>query len=516
VIVRLRDHLVGVMFGKAIVPPSNVLGLALPFVAGVVLAIVVLQGRDRSVYTTSARRGNAGFAVATLVALYGLVAALAWLPPAVGLIPLVVAPFLGLRFRRSLPAAFTLIPLEAQDGRAAIDVDAGAAAAWAPSRPRGGFVESLRRNLSILHVLSRGIAPGQLIEIPALLAFGYPFIVLWGVLVSGVAFSENFRYWMLFLTAYLLYAFLPAPMVQLYAFDSLPISRRRLFAFIVLPVLLLMSLGYGAGWTARWLRGEPAPRVKFQEAVSESLVPPYPFQPAMVRVPVEYCRVAWDGMPPETGSSWGESHPAWTIPLFKGSTAVLYSPFSTPEGSSPEFVALQISRAVEAIYGRSVAPSEIMSRYLEVDDRGIVVPSKAGGLTLLHDYPDLTESRRVSDFPIFMLLTTVLYLFTSSLYLRSYRATVPHGRRMVIFFVLGGWLFAMHVALTGLFITRVVRETVFSGLLTIFAQRMTDFLPGGSFAVWIVCALLFWAAYRIAESEFDRVEAPVPRGKPDA
>jgi len=345
-IVRLRDRLVATIADKAIVPPSDVLGLALPLVAGLVLAIVVLQGRDRSLYTTSARRGNAGFAVATLVALYGLVVALAWLPPALGLIPVVVAVVLGLYFRRSLPAAFTVVPLEAQDGRAAIDAGAGAgaAAAWAPSGPRGGFVERLRRNLAIFHILSRGIAPGQLVEIPALLAFGYPFILVWGVLVSGVAFSEDFRYWMLFLTgvlvsgvafsedfrywmlfltAYLLYAFLPAPMVQLYALDSLPVSRRRLFAFIALPILLLMSLGYGAGWTVGWIRGEPAPRVEFQEAVSESLVPPYPSQPAMVRVPVEYCRVAWNGQPPENGSPWGESHPAWTIPLFKGSTAVL-------------------------------------------------------------------------------------------------------------------------------------------------------------------------------------------------
>jgi hypothetical protein len=87
---------------------------------------------------------------------------------------------------------------------------------------------------------------------------------------------------------------------------------------------------------------------------------------------------------------------------------------------------------------------------------------------------------------------------------------------LVIFFVLLGWLFAMHLALTLLFITRVVRELVFSGLPTIFTKRMTDILPGGILAVWIVCAVLIWAAYRIAESEFERVEAPVPRGKPDA
>ena len=62
----------------------------------------------------------------------------------------------------------------------------------------------------------------------------------------------------------------------------------------------------------------------------------------------------------------------------------------------------------------------------------------------------------------------------------------------------------------------MVRETVVSGLLTIFVDRLTGFLPGGTFALWIVCALLAWAAYRIAESGFERVEAPVPRGKPDA
>jgi hypothetical protein len=516
VIVRLRDGLVAVILDDAPIPPSNLLSLSMPLVATVVLAVVLLQGRDPSLQTTSARRGNARFAVTTVVALYGLVVALAWLPAAVTLVPLVVAVVLALRFRRSVPEAFAVVPREAQDVAATPDAAAGPADDWTPSRPRGSLLDRFRRNLSIVHVLSRGIGPGQLIEIPALLAFGYPFIAIWGVMISGMIFSESFWCWMLILTAYLLFAFLPAPMMQLYVFDPLPVSRRRLFACIVLPVLLLLSLGHGAGWIAGRLLDEPAPRVKFQEAVSESLVPPYPLQPAMVRVPVEHCRIAWNGRPPDNDSPWGESHPPWTIPLIRGGNAVLYSPFSTPEGSSPEFVALQISRAVETVYGRSVPPSEIMARYLEVDDGGTVVPSKAGGLTLRHDYPDLVEPRRVTSFPLYMLLTTVLYLFTSCVYLRSCRVTVSHRRRLVLFFALLGSMFALHLALTALFLTRVVRETVVSGLLKIFAKWLTEVLPGGTVGVWIVCALLFWGTYRTAESEFERIEAPLPARSPEA
>jgi hypothetical protein len=508
-IVRARDGLIAALFEGAPVPPSDLPALALPLVASLVLGIVLLQGRDRSLQTTSARRGNARFAVATVVALYVLVVVLDSLPPLAAMVPLAAAIALGLQFRRTLPEAFTVAPREAQDG-AAVDADGAAAETWAPSRARGSFGERLGRNLTIFHVLSRGIAPGQLIAIPALLAFGYPFILFWGVLVSGAAFSESFRNWMLVLTAYLLFAFLPAPMAQLYVFDPLPVSRRRLFALIVLPVVGLLSLGYAAGWATGRLFDARQERVAFQEAVSESLVPPYPLKTPAVRVPVEHCLIAWNGRPPAVGSPWGESHPPWSMPLRKGGTAVLYSPFSAPEGSSIGFVALQISRAVEAVYGASVPPSEIESRYLEVDERGIVVPVKAGGLPLLHDYPDLVEPRRVTSFPIFMLFTAALYLLTSCIYLRLYRATVTNRRRLVIFFVLSGALFALHLALMALFVMRVVRELIFSGLMTIFSRWLTDLLPGGAIAVWVLCALLFWGIYRVAESEFERVEVPVP------
>jgi hypothetical protein len=365
-------------------------------------------------------------------------------------------------------------------------------------------------------VLSRGVAPGQLLAIPVLLVFGYPFIVLWGVLISGAVLSESFGYWMLFLSAYLLFAFLPAAMAQLYALDPLPLSRRRIFALIVVPLLLLLSAGYGAGWTAVRLLGEPSPRVRFQEAASEGVVPPYPSQPATVRVPAGLCRIAWDGQPPQNVSPWGEAHPPWTVPLVSGGTAVLYSPYSTPEGSSPEFVALQISRAVEAVYGKSIPPSEIQTRYLEVDDQGAVVPRKAGGLTLRHDYPDLIARRGVPRFPVFMLITLVLYLLTSSVYFRSYRVTVSDRRRLVIFFTLGGCLFVLHLVLTVLFITRAIREVAFSGVMTIFTHAMTTFLPGGVFTLWVVCALLTWGVYRFAESRFERVEAAMPARKQEA
>jgi hypothetical protein len=42
------------------------------------------------------------------------------------------------------------------------------------------------------------------------------------------------------------------------------------------------------------------------------------------------------------------------------------------------------------------------------------------------------------------------------------------------------------------------------------AKWLTDVLPGGVVGVWAVCALLAWGVYRVAESEFRRVEAPLP------
>jgi hypothetical protein len=52
---------------------------------------------------------------------------------------------------------------------------------------------------------------------------------------------------------------------------------------------------------------------------------------------------------------------------------------------------------------------------------------------------------------------------------------------------------------------------VYIGFWKAFIRVLGEALPGGSIAVWVICALLFLAAYRLIEKQFKRIEMPVER-----
>jgi hypothetical protein len=484
--------------------------LVLPAAAGLILAFVVLQGMGPTVYRVPTGGRQVWFVAGSLFGSLALILALGALPRVVAVVPLAVAALLAVQGYRALPLAFTLVPAEAEPGaerRRAAELRADPRAErWkVPTGAAGRLRGRLLLHARILYILSLGIAPGQLLRIPPAL-FMVPFLVFWGAVISIGFFRGEI------LTAYLLFTALAAPMAQLHLLDPLPVSRRLLCAHLLLPGLLIASLGYGIGRVVITARSEPTDRVRFQETHQENFCPPYPLPVAMVRVPTGYCRIAWDG-PPENGSPWGESHEAWSLPLYKGSRAVFYSPYSTTEGSSIEFVALQISRAVEAVYGESVSPEEIRERYLDVDLEGRVVPKQAAGLSLLKDNPGWEARPERSQFPIVITAVGLSFFLMAVVYFRTFRATLTDRARKLVFFGLLAVALIVHIAPFVLFITRWTRPLVASGLTKEFIDWSAETLPGGGPALWVLCALLLLAGYRLTRSRFERIEVPVPRSE---
>jgi hypothetical protein len=48
-----------------------------------------------------------------------------------------------------------------------------------------------------------------------------------------------------------------------------------------------------------------------------------------------------------------------------------------------------------------------------------------------------------------------------------------------------------------------------TGFWKILARNLTEAFPGGIVVLWLVCFLLLAVAYRVAENQFERVEAPL-------
>jgi hypothetical protein len=437
-----------------------------------------------------------------------LIPTLAVLPPLTALVPFVFALGIGFRTYRSVPPAFMLNPIDAfPTGTAVASGHIGADADRIDTQAWTGIEAGYARGMRFGWFLFRLLYGKPAFSAYMFLGF-YPLLILLGVIFSGfMAVWQDLELpqltW-LFLAAYLLVSSLPAQIMQLHLILALPISRKRVFACLALPGLLAMSFGYGAGNSGTALMQSSRLMVRFQKE-SSSLLPAYPLPYPMVRVPAQYFEVAWNGQVPDNGSPWGESHTAWQDPLYRGSRIRVYSPFSTPKDSSPRFVALQISKAIQAVYGAAVPHEQVRDRYLEVKDN-LGVGLKDGGALLLRDYPNLKLRGEIPLFPVLMLVIGGTWLLMAALYFRACRARVSDAGRKVVYYGMLAFALAVNIAPVPLTITGISRLEVGEAFTRVLIRNTTASLPGGTAVVWVICALLLFGAYRLANTQFKRIE----------
>ncbi len=239
----LRERWVVRLVAGAPVPEVTSLWVVLAAGAGVVLACALLQAWRTPLYRIPYSRGYAVWTLCVLAAMLAAVMALTVVHPLWLFVPMLASLVIALPGVRSLPGGFTLVPRTAQLRRrqAASPDDA-------PLASREHRAGRWFRDWTVFLILSRGIAPGQLWRVPVTLWLGMPVCFGWGVLLSGVLLGDA-QVWIgiILLTPYILFAFLLAPLTQLSLLDPLPIPRRKLFAHIVLPPLVVLTAGYAAG-----------------------------------------------------------------------------------------------------------------------------------------------------------------------------------------------------------------------------------------------------------------------------
>ncbi len=478
--------------------------LALPCSAMLLLVVVLLQNCNAPLHRIPHRKKFRSYAALMLAAGYVLILLLSNQRLPVSLIVVALALFIAYRTYRSVPPSFTVAAHEPGSRK---NADSTLPSAWVEISGRGRGA-----GRSFVLVLTR--AAFQIMSKKRFgLVLAYLFLVLWGLVISGyigkkLGWNEDLALYYITLTLYTLLVPLLSPLARMYPLDPLPISRRLLFAFLVWPSVLALSAGYAAGWLALPAAGEAA-LVQFQRRESPCQFPPYPLKYPAVRVPAQYCRIAWDGKVPQNTSPWGESHDAWQMPLFRGSRIKVFSPFSTPRESSATFVALQLSRAVEAVYGRIIPSEVIRDRYLVDTEAGVVL--KEEEIPLLRDYQELRPPGIVHFYPTLALVVVVASLALMIVYLRTCRASLGDWVRKATFVGILSGTMALHLAFLVSFMTGFIRPDAASTFWRVFVYRASLALPGGELAVWFICVLVLAGVYRLTEGEFQRIELPTPR-----
>ena len=470
-------------------------GLCVQLAAIWFLAVMAMQS-----YRTDLRKptGRKAFltSLAIAVGILALAAILAGRSRSLTIAPIVLGVILGYRSLRRLPKCLSLLPLEGS-----IEESTGAAApelaqTSESSQPSERMVSHRASRMliarALFHTPPWGAATGWI----ALL-----FVAGLGFLVSGVLGAwqpdADVRLWAATMTVYMLLAFFAPLTFRLPALDPLPVSRRLLFALLVLPAVFSLMLGYGVGWLTQKYFGDNTRTVQYRVEM------PYYW----VSVPYAHLEVAWDGEVPELTSPWGETHPASSSSLYRGSKAALYSPFNTPEESSAAFEALLTSRAIESVHGTSIPHEEILERYFEVDG-GHLVGLKRGGLNLEEDYPNLGRPVAQRQFLALMALVLVPWFLLLAVFLRTFRAALSDRARQVTFWSLLGFCILLMVGQVAMAVTGIARLDVLRGTMEV-ALRQANSTTTAASALAIVCITAVVVSYLLAQRQLVKAEIPM-------
>ena len=428
-------------------------------------------------------RGIAAFGVGLILLLsYSLVSSLA-VVLSVG-----AAVVIALRFERRLPRAWSVLPKQPDTLDAA-----GSRIEW---QNRGA--SRAPRSLRQIYCVYLTLAPK-----PWALPLVLPMLIFWGVQVSGASTSDLFdddtRFLYSAITSYILLAFGPGLLNRAWLIDHLPLSRARLLVMLNLPVVVIFLAGYAGGAFYVAKQHDAHERIRLEDIDGHHYV----------RVPIGACEISWDGVVDDNRAPWGESHEPWTTGVWRDEPLLLYSPYSTPEGSSLDFVAYQLQQAVMEIYGANLGWEQIRDRYLELEVDGDVVP-RGGQLTLAVDHPEWRTRTRGTVAPVQLGIILVFWLALLWCYIAVLRATVTGLIRKVVQFSLLGFAMLVHMSV---FVLGIWGSDVWitSGLFRILIRDAADILPGGAATLWLLSIAAVAAAHGLVLRRLDRAEFPICR-----
>jgi hypothetical protein len=495
-VVFVGNRLIVLVGAPSLLSLADTVDLAVYLPAAFCLAIAVMQIPAQGQRTAPRNHAYVALWVVTVLATAALTLGLTLLHPTFAIMLPAAAIVVLAWTRQRVPVTFSVAGREAVVPAGGDGIGVVTEETWsALRRPSQGFAY----RWFLFRTIHRAVAKKHILPI-----VGYPFMLLLGIALSGffARFTSEgaIRYDLLIITVYMLLAFFGGLTTNLHRIDALPIARQRLFAMLILPPLLTLVVGYGIGLAGIRALGPPElVHFRTHECCDFIVVPP------------ARCEIAWKGQVPDNGSPWGETHPAWSTPLFRGSRAVLYSPYSNVEASSRRYVAHQISRATEAVYNERVPEEVISSRYLETDDNDRVI-GRQKDLTLLRDHPGLEPRSGGPAFPVIMFLVGVPAFLLAVFYLRAFRAGGSEAKRTMVLWAILALLLAFHLGQYSLFVLQFTEFWILAGLFKMGIRKLGEAFPGSTFAVWVVCSALLYVSYRTAERAFENIEVTPKRG----
>jgi len=271
--------------------------------------------------------------------------------------------------------------------------------------------------------------------------------------------------------------------------DFLPISRKLLFAYAMVPSLVCIALGFGIGKIV--VASNPAKYMMIQ------------FYDYTLHYPDEFLEITKGGKPPLLMSPWGETFQARSYPLYRGSDILVYKPFDCGRESTARFAMYQVDRAIEAVHG---IPRDPEKMYEGTDDPSEKLvqccysPKNTAGVG---------SPTRNRAFAVGAIVFALFYIFVILMQVLSIRVGKPKGLRP--YTVIAAFALVMGSVVAVYLLGRVgfIENTrAAAAVPSILMRRIAEAIPLGASALWALFGLICAAGYMLLQSAFEKIESP--------
>ena len=327
-----------------------------------------------------------------------------------------------------------------------------------------------------------------------------PFSLLFGLLLGGfnpITYDpDSMRFSNFFMSIYVLTSACGYFSERQHLVDALPIDRRTILAWLVLPVVVAMGLGYGGGRLIvhNSVPQEPAFTLLTTEEAYIFCVPPRCYQNSPTV----------EGL--EISAPWGETHTGDLVSEHEGLRWHFFNPYSIPRGASERYAAWQIQRAVADVYGEDISAELISERYLSTDSMGIVRVRDEE----LNIEEDFSLGKAVFIGPVFPFLygtVVIAYLLVLAINFRALKWMVSVKRQRIVFWSIMALLLGAHLGST--FLTATLNESwIIQGIILGTIHRWSLAQAGAVPIAYGVALLAIIPCWSLVLHHFRRVESP--------
>ena len=402
----------------------------------------------------------------------------------------VITTVLSLRWcLRSIPNAWSPF---SEAGQRSVAADDGA---WSFHRWRW----TLDARLAVIALRS---VPRGIVMVVVLM----PMLFLFGILLGGGSslIGADFDMELLFLpmTIYTLLSASAFPVGGLKALDAFPVNRARIFVLLQVPLLFLLLVGYVTGTVVNNHSRDHDELIVFADQENSY----------GVLIPVEYFELLPEGETGLVAAPWGESHPQKMLAVLEKENdddeGRIWKPFTTPRGSSLEYVAWQLSRAVDSVYGVQVDPVQLAEQYFVVNKSG-GVELREDKLTLSADHPEWKAKASVSNGPVVLFGLGLVWLPLLTIYFSMGRIKYRSWKRKIALW--GGMAFtlALHLLLFMSALFQSFDPEFLEVVIMLKLSVMAESMPAGPLTLWLVSLAIFTAGMVLAARQFQALEADV-------